>query len=252
MIFLLKSPHQIRKLEYVNRLGSEFLMQCYEYIRAGIHTYELEDLAQDFCSRHDVKPSFYGYQGFPHLLCVSINSEIIHGFPSSRELVSGDLVSVDFGLVKDGFFSDAAFTKIVGTGTKKAKKIVKCTRDALYDGIEKSVVGNGVNDISLAIQSRALRGRYDVVRDFVGHGVGLALHEDPKVPNYMHNAVNWRLVPGMVLAIEPMLVEGSYEYEIGPNGWTVSTSDGGLSTHFEHSVVILEDGPKILSKSDLW
>lgn len=252
-MILLKSPDQLKKLERVNQIGVEFLEECYEYLKPGIVTMELEELAYRFCEKHGVKSAFYKYHDFPHLLCVSINTEIIHGFPSNYVIKPGDLVSIDFGVVKDGFVSDAAFTKTIGKIHASAKKLVQSTRDALHEGINKAMPGNRINDVSFAIQSCALRMGFDVMRDFVGHGVGFRLHEDPKVPNYVKSdAINWSLKSGMVLAIEPMLVEGSYEYKIGSNGWTVSSMDGKLSAHFEHSIVISDNGPIILSRTSLW
>lgn len=253
IMILLKSPDQLKKLEYVNRLGIEFLDECYEYLKPGVLTVELEDLAYKFCERNRVKSAFYKYQDFPHMVCVSVNTEIIHGFPSTYSVKPGDLISVDFGVIKDGYVSDAAFTKIIGKTSEIAKKLVKTTRSALYEGINKARFGNRINDVSFAIQSCALRMGFDVTRDFVGHGVGFNLHEDPKIPNYVKkDAINWALKPGMALAIEPMFVEGSYEYKISPNGWTVFTLDNKLSAHFEHSIAILESGPIVLSKTSLW
>lgn len=247
MIYL-KTPSQIDKIENVNKLGAEFLNICYEYIKASVATIELEELAIKFCEKNKVRPSFYKYMGFPHRLCVSINNEIVHGFPNGYVIKEGDIVSIDFGLEKSGYFSDAAFTKIIGKVPKNTKKLVRITKECLYKGIEQSVLGNRLFDISRAIQSHAVRNNFDTVREFVGHGVGLKVHELPTVPNYVSIGINWRLRPGMVLAIEPMLVEGSYEIKTHPNNWTIFTADGKMAAHFEHSIAILETGPKILSK----
>lgn len=250
---LLKSPSQIKKLEYINRLGVEFLDECYEYIKLGVHTIELEELAIRFCEKYNVKSAFLNYRNYPHLVCVSVNEEIIHGFPSNYEIKAGDLVSVDAGFIGDGFVSDAAFTKIVGKVPKAHKKLVDTTREALYESIDKAVAGNRIDGISSTIYTAALRMGFDVVRDFVGHGVGFSLHEEPKIPNYVKKEdVRLLIKTGMVLAIEPMLVEGSYDYEVKPNGWTVVTADKKMAAHFEHSVAILDDGPLILSQSSLW
>ncbi|MHA2217654.1 MAG: type I methionyl aminopeptidase [Candidatus Hodarchaeales archaeon] len=247
MIYL-KTPHQINKLEEVNKLGAEFLHICYDHLKVGVIIEELEELAHKFCEKHKVRPSFYKYKGFPHLLCVSINEEIVHGFPDDRAAKNGDVISVDFGIEKDGYFSDAAFTKIIGKAPKIIKKLVKTTKECLYEGIDQASPGNRLYDISWAIQSHASRKGFDVIREYVGHGVGFELHEDPKVPNYVSHGVNWKLRPGMVLAIEPMLVEDSYNVRIEPNRWTVVTADSKIATHFEHSIAILDEGPKILSK----
>lgn len=251
MIYL-KNPDEINKIEYVNALGMEILNICYEYIKPGIITLELEELLLRFCVKNKVIPSFKNYKGFPHNLCVSINEEVVHGFPDDRKVEVGDIVSVDIGLVKDGYYSDAAFTKIIGEVPKRTLELVRSTYECLYKGIEKSLVGNRISDIETAIQSTANRMDFDVVRDFVGHGVGLAVHEPPKIPNYRSHNVDWRLRSGMVIAIEPLLVEGSYEVQLKSNGWTVVTKDGKLAAHFEQSVAILEDGPKILGGKFIW
>ena len=247
MIYL-KTPYQIDCIEYVNKLGAEFLELCYDHIKIGVATFELEELSIKFCEKYNVRPSFYKYSGFPHRLCVSINDEIVHGFPSSYVVKDGDIVSVDFGVEKDGYFSDAAFTKIVGKVPKNVAKLVKTTEECLYRGIDQAVADNRLFDISLAIQTHANSKNFDTIRKFVGHGVGLQVHEQPQVPNYVSIGVNWKLRPGMVLAIEPMLVEGSYETKVHSNNWTVFTADGKMAAHFEHSIAILDTGPKILSK----
>ena len=247
MIFL-KSPSDLNHLEYVNKIGAEFLYECYDFITDGIETIDIEKIALDFCKKYVVEPCFLGYERFPHAICVSINDEIIHGFPSHRRINNGDIVSIDFGVKKNGFVSDAAFTKLVGKTNKRAKNLVKATYESLLKGIEQAFAGNRLFNISSTIHKHALDCKFDVIRKYVGHGTGFFLHEDPKVPNYVGFGVNWRLRPGMVLAIEPMLVEGSYDYSIAPNSWTVLTADGKLSAHFEHSVAITESGPRILSK----
>ena len=247
MIYL-KTPYQIDRIEYVNKLGAEFLELCYDYIKIGTITSELEELSIKFCEKYSIKPSFYKYHGFPHRLCVSVNDEVVHGFPGGYVIKDGDIVSVDFGVEKDGYFSDAAFTKIVGRVPKNVAKLVKTTEECLYKGIEQAKSGNRLFDISLAIQTHAIRQNFDVVREFVGHGVGLKVHEGPQVPNYVSIGTNWKLRPGMVLAIEPMLVAGSYKLRTHPNNWTIFTADGEMAAHFEHSIAILEAGAKILSK----
>lgn len=247
MIFL-KSPSELNRLEYVNKIGAEFLYECYDFISDGIETIDIEKIALDFCRKHVVEPCFLRYEGFPHAICVSINDEIIHGFPGRRRINNGDVVSIDFGVKKNGFVSDSAFTKLVGKTSKRAKNLVKATYECLLKGIDQSFVNNRLFNISSAIHKHALDYKFDVIRKYVGHGTGFFLHEDPKVPNYISFGVNWRLRPGMVLAIEPMLVEKSYDYVVAPNSWTVLTADGGLSAHFEHSVAITEHGPKVLSK----
>jgi len=247
MIYL-KTPYQIRQIEYVNQLGAEFLQICREHIKAGILLSELEELAIKFCEKHDVRPSFYKYRGFPHLLCACLNEEVVHGFPDDRTVKSGDIVSVDFGLEKNGYFSDSGFTMSVGKIPSRTRRLLRTTRECLYKGIEKAMPNNRLYDISKAIYDNAVRHNFDVIRKFVGHGVGLALHEIPQIPNYVSHGINWKLRPGMVIAIEPMLVCGTYEINIESNNWTAVTQDKKMAAHFEHSVAILEDGPKILSK----
>jgi len=250
-MILLKTPSQINKLSEVNKIGAEFLEICYHHLIPGVATIELEELANKFCEKHKVRPSFYNYEGFPHLLCVSVDDEVVHGFPGDYILEDGNLVSVDFGIEKDGYFSDAAFTKVIGGKyPSEVGQIVEITRECLYKGIEQAIPGNRIYDISHAIQSHARKNGFDVIKEYVGHGVGLELHEDPKIPNYVSFAINWKLRPGMVIAIEPMLVEGAYKIHVAQNKWTVVTNDGKLSAHFEHSVAILNDGPKILSKPE--
>jgi len=247
MIYL-KNLHEIKHIEYVNRLGADLLSICYDYLKAGITTLELEEIVDKFCIDNKVTPSFKNYHGFPHSLCVSINDELIHGFPSSRVIKDGDIVSVDIGLNYNNYYSDAAFTKIIGKVPKSTLKLVKTTHECLYKGISKATPNNRINDISAAIQLHAEIKGFDVVRDYVGHGVGLAVHEDPKIPNYVSYGINWKLRPGMVIAIEPIVVEGSYDVYVCENNWTVITKDHKLSAHFEHSVAITENGPIILSK----
>jgi len=244
-VIYLKTPYQIRQIERVNKIGAEFLQECYEYIKPGMIKYELEELALTFCEKHKVRPSFYKYRGFPNLLCVSVNEEVVHGGPSDYVLKSGDLISIDFGIEKDGYYSDAAFTKCVG---KDSNLLVDTTEESLYLAIEKAVPENRIHDISSAIYNHAVRNGFDVIRAYVGHATGLALHEKPAIPNYVSLGINWKLRPGMVIAIEPMLVSGTYEVKTLSDNWTVVTQDGRLSAHFEHSVAIMPDGPRILSK----
>ncbi len=247
MIYL-KIPRQINEIEYVNKLGAEFLQICHAYIKPGVATLELEDLAEQFCIDKGVLPVFKGYKGYPFCICVSINEEILHGFPSGRIIKNGDIVSIDFSVKKGGYFSDAAFTKCVGKVLAKTRRLVEITEKCLYKGIEGATNGGRRYDISWAVHRYAMRMGFDVLRDYVGHGVGLELHEEPKIPNYVDKGINWKLRVGMVLTVEPMVVSGTYKTEVQPNGWTVVMADKKMSAHFEHSIAILENGPKILSK----
>ena len=194
------------------------------------------------------RPAFKGYRGYPYSLCTSVNSEVVHGMPSERELKEGDIVSLDFGILNDGYYGDAAVTVPVGEITPGARKLLKITEEALYRGIAEIKAGNRIGDISAAIQGHVEAAGYSVVRDLVGHGIGKSLHEDPQVPNYGSGGRGIELKPGMVFAIEPMVNEGTYRVEILRDGWTVVTADGKLSAHFEHSVAITENGPVILSR----
>lgn len=244
----LKTPNQLRKIEYANKLGAEFLEGCYRYIKIGTYTSELEDLAIKFCESRAVKPAFYKYKGFPHRVCVSVNDEIIHGFPCDYMLKNGDIVSVDFGINYDGYFSDAAFTKIVGDVPLKTRRLVQTTKECLDMGIEVARPGKQVRDISARVYRHAIKNGFEVLRQFTGHGVGLAVHEMPPVHNYVAEGVSYKLKPGMVIAIEPMLLAGSCEYTVDSNSWTIRTTDGEKAAHFEHSVAITEKGNIILSR----
>lgn len=246
-MFYLKNLSELEKIDYVNKLNAELLSRLYTFIKPGIATIELEEIVIKFCEKHKVFPTFKNYEEFPGYICASLNDEIIHGIPDNRVLVENDLISIDCGLNKDGFHSDAAFTKLLGDNSKKFKLLV-ATESALIEGIKKAQPYGRINDISGAIQNVAIKYGFGVIKEFVGHGTGFALHEFPNVPNYIGKGVNWLLKPGMVLAIEPMFVEGSDDFYFEKNGWTVKTVDGGMAAHFEHTVAITDDGPKILSK----
>ena len=217
------------------------------FIREGITTEELDRLAEEYIKRHGGIPAFKGYRGYPRSLCVSVNEEVVHGIPGKRKLKEGDIVSLDLGVLMDGYYGDAAITVPVGKVSELAKKLIKVTEEALYRGIEMARPGNRLSDISYAIQNHVEKAGFSVVREFVGHGIGKELHEEPQVPNFGPPNRGPRLEPGMVLAIEPMVNTGTWEVRILPNGWTVVTADGGLSAHFEHTVAITDNGPEILS-----
>lgn len=247
MIYL-KTPEEVRKIEYVNQLGTEFLLSCYEYLKPGIATIELEDMALKFCEKHKGFPAFKGYKGFPHALCVSINEEVIHGFPSNRVVKDGDLVKVDFGLFKDGFCSDAAFTKGVGDISNNLTILLSRGLNCLKKAITKALPGNRFNDISVEIQAIEDK-HFSVCRDYVGHGVGFSLHEEPKVYNFVDKfRIDWQLKPGMVFTIEPIIFQGDYKVKTAANGWTVLSATNVLSVHFEHSIAVIPNGYKVLSR----
>ncbi len=217
-------------------------------IRAGVSTQDLEEFAQEFVAREGVAGAFKGYMGYPANLCTSINEEVVHGIPSrSRVLREGDIVSVDFGVVREGYYGDAAKTYAVGKVPGIAARLMRTTEFSLEKAIEVSREGNRLGDISNAVQEVVEAAGFSVVRDFVGHGIGTKLHEEPQVPNFGSRGSGPKLMAGMVLAIEPMVNEGGYSVEVLGDGWTVVTVDRKRSAHFEHTVAITEDGCQILS-----
>jgi methionyl aminopeptidase len=245
---ILKSRQEIEKMRKSNAIVAAILEELRKKIRPGIKTIELDRLSEDLALKKGARPAFKGYRGYPYSLCTSVNSEVVHGMPSERELKEGDIISLDFGILNDGYYGDAAVTVPVGDITPAAKRLLKVTEEALYRGITESKAGNRIGDISAAIQGHVEAAGYSVVRDLVGHGIGKSLHEDPQVPNYGSGGRGIELKPGMVFAIEPMVNEGAYRVEVLRDGWTVVTADGKLSAHFEHSVAITENGPVILSR----
>lgn len=226
----------------------QFFEEVKGRIRAGVTTRDLEEFAEEFVARHGVRGAFKGYLGYPANLCTSINEEVVHGIPSAgRVLRDGDIVSIDFGVVREGYFGDAARTYGVGKVPAVAEKLMKTTERSLQKAIDASREGNRLGDISSAVQDEVEAAGFSVVRDFVGHGIGRMLHEEPQVPNFGQRGSGPKLLPGMVLAIEPMVNEGGHSVEILADGWTVVTSDGKRSAHFEHTVAITGDGCVILS-----
>jgi len=247
-MIILKSRPEIEKMRKSNAIVAAILEELSRKIRPGVKTIELDRLSEELALKKGARPAFKGYRGYPYSLCTSVNSEVVHGMPSERELKEGDIVSLDFGILNDGYYGDAAVTVPVGEITPGARKLLKITEEALYRGIAAVKAGNRIGDISSAIQGHVEAAGYSVVRDLVGHGIGKSLHEDPQVPNYGSGGRGIELKPGMVFAIEPMVNEGTYRVEILRDGWTVVTADGKLSAHFEHSVAITENGPVILSR----
>jgi methionyl aminopeptidase len=247
-MIILKSRPEIEKMRKSNAIVAAILEELSKKIRPGVKTIELDRLSEELALKKGARPAFKGYRGYPYSLCTSVNSEVVHGMPSERELKEGDIVSLDFGILNDGYYGDAAVTVPVGEITPGARKLLKITEEALYRGIAEVKAGNRIGDISAAIQGHVEAAGYSVVRDLVGHGIGKSLHEDPQVPNYGSGGRGIELKPGMVFAIEPMVNEGTYRVEILRDGWTVVTADGKLSAHFEHSVAITENGPVILSR----
>lgn len=244
----LKSPLEIAKMHKANQIVAEALAEIKENIKPEVETLELDALAAEICRRRKVKPAFKNYRGYPSSICVSINDEVVHGIPSHRRLQAGDVVSIDFGVRYDGYFGDAALTVAVGEVSETAQRLIATTEMALYAGIAQAVPGNRLSDVSHAVQKTVERQGFSVIRDFVGHGIGRSLHEDPQIPNFGPPGQGPVLQPGMTLAIEPMVSAGSWEIMVLPDGWTAKTKDGSLAAHFEHTVALTEKGVLILSK----
>ena len=217
-------------------------------VEPGVTTAEIDRLAEEYIRRRGGEPNFKNYEGYPATACISINNEVIHGIPSEkRKLRAGDIVSIDLGAKFDGYHGDNAATFACGYVSPEAKRLMDTTRESLYEGIRAACAGGRIGDIGHAVQSYVEARGYSVVRQFVGHGVGTHLHEAPEVPNFGIPGRGIRLMPGMTIAIEPMVNAGGYDVKVQPDGWTVLTKDGSLSAHFEHTIVITADGPKIMT-----
>lgn len=229
------------------KIVAEVLAVLKEKVEPGVTTIELEELALSLLKRYKAVPAFKGYAGFPYALCCSPNNCVIHGMPNEIPLKNGDILSVDFGVYYDDFYGDAAITLPVGTISCEAADLMRATEMSLHLGIEQAIAGFRLFDISHAVQKHVESAGYSVVRDFVGHGIGKKLHEEPQVPNYGKAGRGVQLRPGMVLAIEPMVNKGNYSVRVLDDGWTAVTVDGSLSAHFEHTVAITENGPDILT-----
>ncbi len=245
----LKSKSEIEKMRVSGRVVAEILQVLKKETKVGMTTWEVDAIAESLIHSKKVEPAFKGYRGYPACLCVSINEEVVHGIPSKKKKINkGDLVSLDFGVVYEGYYGDAALSFAMGNPVKsEIKKIIKITEEALYKGIEQVKIGNHISDISHAVQSHVEKNGFSVVRDFVGHGVGRNLHEDPQIPNYGMPGRGELIEEGMVLAIEPMVNMGSEKVEILSDGWTVVTKDKNLSAHFEHTVAVVNGRAEILT-----
>lgn len=237
----------LERIRKSGRILGNVLARVRELLAPGVSTGFIEDVVREYIIRQGARPAFLGYRGFPASLCISINNEVVHGLPGNRVIQAGDLVSIDVGVEFEGFYTDAAFSVVVGDGSPVARKLVEVTRKALYAGIRQALPGNRVGDISHAIQTTIEREGFSVVRDLVGHGVGRSLHEDPQIPNFGQRGQGPVLEEGMVLAIEPMANEKGYRVKVLEDGWTVVTEDGGLSAHFEHTILVRRGQPEILT-----
>ena len=247
-MIVLKSPREIERMRVPCRIVAEILGLLRESVKPGVTTLELEELAILETKKHKAVPAFKGYAGYPYALCCSPNDRVIHGMPNATPLKEGDILSIDFGVLYDEFYGDSALTLPVGTISDTAKALMTATEESLYCGIDQAVVGGRLYDISSAVQRHVESRGYSIVRDFVGHGIGKQLHEDPQVPNYGVAGRGISLKPGMVLAIEPMVNCGNYAVKVLQDGWTAVTADGSLSAHFEHTVAVTEHGPEILTR----
>lgn len=246
-MIILKSTQEIAMMRESNRILAQLFEHIAPMIQPGITTAELDSEAELFIRSHNAVPAFKGYRGFPATLCTSVNEAVVHGIPSERRLVSGDIVSIDVGALFNGFYSDAARTFPVGEVSKQAQALMDATRQALAAGISQAYPGNRLSDISSAVQQVVESAGFSVVRDFVGHGIGKGLHEDPQIPNFGKKGNGPVLKEGMTFAIEPMVNQGSWKVAVCEDGWTAVTSDGSLSAHFEDSIAITKHGPLILS-----
>lgn len=247
-MILVKSPREIEVMRRAGAVVGQFFEEVRPLIRPGIRTGDLEDFAGAFIERSGVRTAFKGYMGYPAHLCTSINEEVVHGIPSmDRTLREGDILSVDFGILRDGYYGDSAMTFPVGDVDDLSRRLLDATKRSLEAGIREVGPGKRLGDVSAAVQETAESAGFSVVRDFVGHGIGRSMHEDPQVPNFGRRGAGPKLLPGMVFAIEPMVNAGGFFVEVLQDGWTVVTRDRSRSAHFEHTVAVTEEGFRILS-----
>jgi methionyl aminopeptidase len=243
----IKSKEELADMRKAGKILAVMLRKIQQFIRPGITTAQIEHLAQELADGQNVILAFKGYRGYPAAICTSVNEEIVHGIPGQRQLKDGDIVGIDLGINYRGLFCDAAITVPIGEVDARIKKLIDITRRSLSEGIREARPDNYLSDISYAIQSCVEGGGFSVVRQFVGHGIGRSLHEEPEIPNFGRPRQGPQLKSGMVLAIEPMVNMGGWESEILPDGWTAVTKDGLASAHFEHTVAITDGGPEILT-----
>ena len=249
---VIKSSRELQQMKEACRISANALVVAGKAVEPGVSTLEIDTIVRKYIEKEGATPSFLGYGGFPASACISVNNVVIHGIPSKKQILKeGDIVSVDVGAFIDGFHGDNAYTFKCGKVSAEAEALLKATEESLYEGIKQAKAGNRVGDIGSAVQKYVEDRSYSVVRDFVGHGVGAKLHEDPSVPNYGTAGRGVRLIPGMTIAIEPMVCAGDYKVKVMPDEWTTATCDGSLAAHFEHSIAITSDGPQILTIPDL-
>ncbi len=249
-MIVLRSQREIQKIRTACLIVAEILKRLSEQVKPGVSTWDLNAVSEELATKQKAKPAFKGYHGYPYALCTSVNEEVVHGMPSKqRVLREGDLISLDFGVVVDGYYGDAAITVPVGRITDEARELCRVTEDALYEGIRQVYPRNRLSDISHAIQQYVEARGFSVVREFVGHGIGQHLHESPQIPNYGPAGKGVLLKPGMVFAIEPMINQGAAAVEVLEDQWTAVTIDRKLSAHFEHTVAVTDSEPDILTKS---
>ena len=251
-MIVIKTAREIKKMQDACTLSANALKLAGRAVEPGVSTMEIDKIVRKYLEEEGATPSFLGYGGFPASVCVSVNDVVIHGIPSKKTILKeGDIVSIDVGAFYEGFNGDNAYTFACGDISKEARALLDATKESLYMGIKQAVAGNRVGDISAAVQGYAEARSYSVVRDYVGHGVGAKLHEEPAVPNFGRPGRGVRLIPGMTIAIEPMINAGGYDVRVLSDEWTVKTVDHSLSAHFEHTVAITSDGPKIMTIADI-
>lgn len=250
-MIIVKTPDELDRMRASGRVAAKVRDALARAVVPGISTADLDAMARDLMAQEGARSAFLGYRGFPGHICTSINEVVVHGIPGDQRVRLGDVVSIDVGVVFDGFVGDTATTVMVGVTDREVIRLVKVAEKALAEGIAKAVAGGRLSDVSHAIEAETLRAGFTVVRDFVGHGIGRSMHEDPQIPNYGLPGRGPKLRPGMTLAIEPMLNQGGAEVEVLADGWTVMTRDRKPSVHVEHTVAVLEDGPEILTCSTM-
>lgn len=250
MAVKIKSEKQIEKMREVGKIVAHAHEVLRAHIKPGITTKELDEIAENEILKYNAIPAFKGYGGFPAAICVSVNEQVVHGIPGPYALEEGDIISIDIGALKDNFFGDSAKTYGVGIISDEAQRLIDVTRNSFYEGLKYCKVGYKLSDISHAIQEYVESNGFSIVRDYVGHGIGTSLHEDPQIPNYGNPGKGLRLAKGMVLAIEPMVNEGLYNVKTLGDRWTVVTIDGKNSAHYEHTVAITDDGPILLTSME--